>query len=1094
MIREHLNSDRQTHRRSKLAQAIKEDTDATRNHIVTLKSRVELLRQDTDLEHHEKLISWLSPIDFPSQQSDIMHRRQEGTGQWFLDSTEFVTWRSQPKAELFCPGIPGAGKTMIAAIAIDELLRTIHDDGVGIAYVYCDYKSQEEQNATSLMATILKQLLQAQPSLSEPLQTLHQKHAGRGTRPSLDDIFTSLRAVLSGYTTVFLVVDALDECQESDGSRRQFLTRIRDLGAELDFRLLITSRFIPEIVDEFKEIPRLEIKASHEDVRRFVHGQMHRLPRCIQRDSALQEKVQDKVVEAVDGMFLLAKLHTDSLLDKRTPRDVKYTLETFSGGSAALESAYEDAIVRIKGQLSGDYKLARKVLSWITYAKRPITTAEVCCALAVEQGDTELDVEKIPDVEDLLAVCAGLVVVDEETTIIRLVHYTTQEYFERIRNGWNPRAELDIATTCLTYLSFTTFYSSPEYDRRDTTWLEQNAFLGYAAQYWGQHALKHQDELYELAYPFLMNGALIDSATKAVSLLRQAYVALGRTGLHLTAQFGLRNFSAKLLSQHVEPQEISIDAKDSLDHTALSLAARHGHKDVIELLLDYGASDWPSKLYGNALQTTSYFGHEEAVRLLLDRGADVNAEGTHYGGALHEAAHNGHERIVKMLLKSGADVNAECLEYGSPLQAASSNGHEEVVKLLLSEGADINAQGGRLGTSLQIAARRGYELLFSFLLAEGADIHAGSGNALLSASAWGNERIVKLLLEVGADLNARTGGTTALQVAAYNGRDHVVALLLDSGADINAQDGEFGTALQAACYRGYEVVVRLLVDKGADINATGGYHGTPLASTFSRGKCSAHRKRIAELLLAQGVDINAPVDVFGNVLQAASFFGHDEVAKFLLEKGADVGSYGGYYGSFLNTVAYLGNLHLLRHVYELYNTSLDLTDFHGRTPLHLAALGGREETFDYLLDLGLDPSAEDALGYDLLCYAASSGSLHIVETVLRHKHSFSTGVGSWTSLHWACRKGNPEIVEKLIISGVHSELVSLSHPEGKWSPTSVAIFHGNDRMLQELSLSSRSSLSISGEISVKGAVKHVSDGSGAFECNACNYVSCFHEH
>jgi hypothetical protein len=61
--------------------------------------------------------------------------------------------------------------------------------------------------------------------------------------------------------------------------------------------------------------------------------------------------------------FLLARLHTDSLLDKRTPKDVKSTLSRLSKGSAALGNAYKEAIQRIEGQLSGDYEQAKKVLS-----------------------------------------------------------------------------------------------------------------------------------------------------------------------------------------------------------------------------------------------------------------------------------------------------------------------------------------------------------------------------------------------------------------------------------------------------------------------------------------------------------------------------------------------------------------------------------------------------------------------------------------------------------------------------------------------------------------------------------------------------------
>jgi hypothetical protein len=110
-------------------------------------------------------MEWISTTDYPAQQSDIIKQRQEGTGQWFLDAPEVAKWLSEPKGTLFCPGIPGAGKTMVAAIAIDYLLKLVHNSLHGVAYVYCNYKAQEEQDASRMLAAILKQLVQARPSI-----------------------------------------------------------------------------------------------------------------------------------------------------------------------------------------------------------------------------------------------------------------------------------------------------------------------------------------------------------------------------------------------------------------------------------------------------------------------------------------------------------------------------------------------------------------------------------------------------------------------------------------------------------------------------------------------------------------------------------------------------------------------------------------------------------------------------------------------------------------------------------------------------------------------------------------------------------------
>jgi Cdc6-like AAA superfamily ATPase len=119
------------------------------------------------------LLEWILLSDYPAQQSDIIKRRQKGTGQWFLDAPEVAQWHDDAKTTLFCPGIPGAGKTMVVAIAVDQLLDSAQNGAYGVAYVYCDYKSQADQDLVSILAAILKQLVQNQPSTLGPVKGLH---------------------------------------------------------------------------------------------------------------------------------------------------------------------------------------------------------------------------------------------------------------------------------------------------------------------------------------------------------------------------------------------------------------------------------------------------------------------------------------------------------------------------------------------------------------------------------------------------------------------------------------------------------------------------------------------------------------------------------------------------------------------------------------------------------------------------------------------------------------------------------------------------------------------------------------------------------
>ena len=153
-------------------------------------------------------------------------------------------------------------------------------------------------------------------------------------------------------------------------------------------------------------------------------------------------------------------------------------------GLEAYDHAYEEAMERIEGQIIDSRELAKQVLSWITCARRPLTSLELQYALAVEVGEPELDEENLPEIEDMVSVCAGLVTVDEGD-IIRLAHYTMQDYFERTQISWFPNAQTDIAMTCVTYLSFDVFAAGfcptdEEFEAR----LRLYPLYDYAAQNW----------------------------------------------------------------------------------------------------------------------------------------------------------------------------------------------------------------------------------------------------------------------------------------------------------------------------------------------------------------------------------------------------------------------------------------------------------------------------------------------------------------------------------------------------------------------------------------------------------------------------------
>ncbi|KAF8867423.1 purine and uridine phosphorylase [Acephala macrosclerotiorum] len=521
-------------------------------------------------------ISKLAGIDYGPQQANYIKRRQAGTGQWFLDSAEYHTWLNTDKQTLFCPGIPGAGKTILTSIAIDDLTtKHQHDPSTGIAYIYCNFRRWDKQKAINLYTSILKQLSQGRSSLPEYVKDLYDRHKDKRTRPSFEEISRTLQSVADMYSRVFIIIDALDECQASDSSRARFLAEIFNLQARSGVNLFATSRFIPDIVERFKEEESLllEIRASDEDV---------------------LKSWKTTITQAVDGMFVLAHIHLDFLLNTTSPKAFQTALAKIPIGSEAYDYVYEGEMKRIKAQRADEQQLAKQVLSWITHAKRPLTTLELQHALAVEVGELKLDEENLPQIEDIISVCIGLVTVDEESSIIRFTHYTMQEYFERTRGYWFPNAEIDITTICVTYLSFNVFESGVcETDDEFEERLRSNPFFKYAAQNWGHHARNASilsQELSQAILNFLESEAKVAASSQGLLVVKASYINYSQdfprdmSGLHLIAYFGVEAV-AKLL---LDTGKIDVDSKDSCGQTPLRWAAYGGHEAVVKLLLETG--------------------------------------------------------------------------------------------------------------------------------------------------------------------------------------------------------------------------------------------------------------------------------------------------------------------------------------------------------------------------------------------------------------------------------------------------------------------------------------------------------------------------
>ena len=390
--------------------------------------------------------------------------------------------------------------------------------------------------------------------------------------------------------------------------------------------------------------------------------------------------------------FLLVSLNIEAVLEEVTIHQRKKKLEEMIQGNG-LRSAYSATLARIKAQKGSRSRLGMEALMWLSHSEGPLKANDLCHALGVEIGSTNLNHENIPTIETLLGCSLGLVIVEASSYTVRLVHYSLQEYLCNNTDLFH-RPHSIIAEVCLTYLNFQRIKDLPltfDWFRSPTP------LLVYASCFWGAHARRGVTEIVNtLALKLL---ARFDKHVASGILLSQKFDnwdrVLGRsdptgfTGLHGVAYLGIVDIAVGLL----EVNKWDLNATDVRGDTAISWATRKGHGSIVKILLVLGDV---------ALNTVDAYGQtpllwavlcefEDIVKMLLGR-EDVAPNTVDKGGRtpLSWAAGNGYEGIVKMPLgcedvtPNTADVHGR-----TPLLLATTNRRMGVIRMLL-ERRDVN--------------------------------------------------------------------------------------------------------------------------------------------------------------------------------------------------------------------------------------------------------------------------------------------------------------------------------------------------------------------------------------------------------------------
>ncbi|CZR67837.1 uncharacterized protein PAC_17736 [Phialocephala subalpina] len=701
---------------NKLIESILEEVRAARNE----------QRYWEEQKDKRNFLSVLRTTDFEFSKNKNPER-SPGTCEWLLQHPEYQKWLKQASTPcLWLTADPGCGKSVLSRHLVDDFTE-ITAGNATICYFFFK-ASEENENPNNALCALLYQLFEQNEHLLNKYGIPEYQKGG-----SLANLFEPLWNLLvkacrdPDAGQIICILDALDECAASH--KRILVTKFAEFCAcnptSVNFRILMTSRIENALQASFNlgskskaTFVRLtgegekEVAAITKEINLVINEEIERFKEAREQSEIYDDahNILRQEIDKVDNRTYLwvslvfPELHENAYCEKSELLQIIKTLPR------TVEKAYEGILSR-----STNVERARKLLSIVLAAIRPLTLTELKIAFSMDRNGNYSVLDKISEVrrskpkialvgpierafrESIRQYCGLFIRITESK--VYLIHQTAQEFLlesQIINNnndlaGWkhsfkNADTNLTLARSCIWYLKLPQFAGSGFESRISVSESDSES-----DSHSDEEANEESDE----------EGEQYLLPSRAEYISQHHFIEYAAT--HWVAHFNTSNAR--------EEDEISADATE--------LCSIHAHvKTWSSISYPY----FPSRYTGLLLAARCDL--VQVLKILLLRGENISQVDGYGHTALHVSTQFNHLRVAKVLIEFNAPINPQDEEGYTPLHEATDENSKEMVDFLLSHNADTEIRSQTGWKALHIAARSGFADIARSLINAGANVNA----------------------------------------------------------------------------------------------------------------------------------------------------------------------------------------------------------------------------------------------------------------------------------------------------------------------------------------------------------------------------------